>query len=67
MGLYKKILYMFVQKNSLGKKITPFSRLNYVIFIKKFIIPFKRRLFFILIFIIFVIVMFRGYIKLFNI
>jgi len=35
--------------------------------VKKIIISFKRRLFFILIFIIFVTVVFRGYIKSFKI
>jgi len=67
MGLCEKLMYYVCLKKFFGEKICAFSRLNYVMFIKKIVISFKRCLFFILIFIIFVIVMLYNYIKLFII
>jgi len=38
----RKTIYIFVQRNPLGKKFIFFSRFKCVIFIKKIVIPFKR-------------------------
>jgi len=66
MDLYERLFVLFTQRNSLGEKSASFSRLYCAIFVQEVIIPFKRRLFLILIFIMFVTVMLCGYVKYYN-
>jgi len=66
MNLCGKLFVLFVQGNPLGGKSAFFSRLNCVLFVQETVIPFKRRLLRVIIFVVLVAVVLCDYAESFD-